>query len=136
MVVLLLKLLKPALEVVNFANDWLNTSKKVWLRKPSASKKVSSEQFHRKNTKIIVYLKLIWNIVITIALLTNSGFDLNNTVSKVAIWMVIALILFSIFQQFDGTRGMSREISYSQFMRTDRAIKSAVVDGRTVSHNH
>jgi cell division protease FtsH len=48
--------------------------------------------------------------------------------------MVIALILFSIFRQFDGTRGMSREISYSQFMEEARqgAIKSAVVDGRTV----
>ena len=41
---------------------------------------------------------------------------------------------FSIFRQFDGTRGMSREISYSQFMEEARqgAIKSAVVDGRTV----
>jgi len=59
---------------------------------------------------------------------------LNNTVSKVAIWMVIALILFSIFRQFDGTRGISREVSYSQFMEEARqgAIKSAVVDGRTV----
>ena len=48
--------------------------------------------------------------------------------------MVIALILFSIFRQFDGTRGISREISYSQFMEEARqgAIKSAVVDGRTV----
>ncbi len=59
---------------------------------------------------------------------------MNNTVSKVAIWMVIALILFSIFRQFDGTRGISREVSYSQFMEEARqgAIKSAVVDGRTV----
>ena len=43
--------------------------------------------------------------------------------------MVIALILFSIFRQFDGTRGISREVSYSQFMEEARqgAIKSAVV---------
>ena len=59
---------------------------------------------------------------------------MNNTISKVAIWMVIALILFSIFRQFDNTRNSSREISYSQFMEEARqgAIKSAVVDGRTV----
>ena len=59
---------------------------------------------------------------------------MNNTVSKVAIWMVIALVLFSIFRQFDGPRGMSREVSYSQFMEEARqgAIKSAIVDGRTV----
>ena len=48
--------------------------------------------------------------------------------------MVIALVLFSIFRQFDGSQMRGREVSYSQFMEEARqgAIKSAVVDGRTV----
>jgi cell division protease FtsH len=59
---------------------------------------------------------------------------LNNTISKIAIWMVIALVLFSIFRQFDGSQVRGREVSYSQFMEEARqgAIKSAIVDGRTV----
>jgi cell division protease FtsH len=48
--------------------------------------------------------------------------------------MVIALVLFSIFRQFDGSQVRGREVSYSQFMEEARqgAIKSAIVDGRTV----
>ncbi len=59
---------------------------------------------------------------------------MNNTISKIAIWMVIALILFSIFRQFDGSQIRGREVSYSQFMEeaSQGGIKSAVVDGRTV----
>ena len=70
-------------------------------------KKVSRSNYC-KNTKIIVYLKTYLEYSYPIKLLTNSRFDLNNTVSKVAIWMVIALIFF-IFRQFDGTRGISRK---------------------------
>jgi cell division protease FtsH len=59
---------------------------------------------------------------------------LNNVFSKVAIWMVIGLVLFSVFRQFEGgtTRGL--EVSYTQFMEEAKQgrIRSAIVDGRTV----
>ena len=59
---------------------------------------------------------------------------MNNVFSKVAIWMVIALILFSVFRQFDGGQQRGLEISYSQFMEEARQgrIRSAVIDNQTV----
>lgn len=59
---------------------------------------------------------------------------MNNVFSKVAIWMVIALVLFSVFRQFDGGQQRGLEISYSQFMEEARQgrIRSAVIDNQTV----
>ena len=59
---------------------------------------------------------------------------MNNMVSKVAIWMVIGLVLFSLFRQFEGTQSRGLEVSYSQFMEEARQgrIRSAVIDGRVV----
>jgi cell division protease FtsH len=58
----------------------------------------------------------------------------NNVFSKVAIWMVIALVLFSVFRQFDGGQQRGLEISYSQFMEEARQgrIRSAVIDNQIV----
>jgi len=42
---------------------------------------------------------------------------LNNSFSKVAIWMVIALVLFTAFKQFDGrAQPQDSGVSYTQFM--------------------
>ena len=88
----------------------------------SFEKSVFGAISHRKNTKIIVYLKTYLEYSYPIGITNKFGVHLNNTVSKVAIWMVIALILFSIFRQFDGTRN-EWEISYSQFMEeADREL--------------
>ena len=59
---------------------------------------------------------------------------MNNVFSKVAIWMVIALVLFSVFHQFDGGQQRGLEISYSQFMEEARQgrIRSAVIDNQIV----
>ncbi|MEN9793787.1 MAG: ATP-dependent zinc metalloprotease FtsH, partial [Pseudomonadota bacterium] len=59
---------------------------------------------------------------------------MNNTFSKVAIWMVIGLVLFSVFRQFDSGQRMGTEVSYSQFMEEARQgrIRSASIDGRIV----
>jgi cell division protease FtsH len=59
---------------------------------------------------------------------------LNNVFSKVAIWMVIALVLFSVFRQFEGTQPRGLEVSYSQFMEEARQgrIRTVVIDGNTV----
>ena len=59
---------------------------------------------------------------------------MNNVFSKVAIWMVIALVLFSVFRQFDGGQQRGLEISYSQFMEEARQgrIRSAIIDNQTV----
>ncbi len=59
---------------------------------------------------------------------------MNNVFSKVAIWMVIALVLFSVFRQFDGNQPRGLEVSYSQFMEEARQgrIRTAVIDGNIV----
>jgi cell division protease FtsH len=59
---------------------------------------------------------------------------LNNVFSKVAIWMVIGLVLFSVFRQFEGGTSRGLEVSYTQFMEEAKQgrIRSAIVDGRTV----
>lgn len=59
---------------------------------------------------------------------------MNNVFSKAAIWMVIALVLFSVFRQFDGGQQRGLEISYSQFMEEARQgrIRSAIIDNQTV----
>ncbi|MDO8694579.1 MAG: ATP-dependent metallopeptidase FtsH/Yme1/Tma family protein, partial [Sheuella sp.] len=41
---------------------------------------------------------------------------MNNSFSKVAIWMVIGLVLFTVFKQFDGRAQPQDSVSYTQFM--------------------
>ncbi len=58
----------------------------------------------------------------------------GNMISKFAIWMVVGLILFSVFRQFESGPSRGMEVTYSQFMEEARQgrIRSAVIDGRTV----
>lgn len=63
---------------------------------------------------------------------------MNNTFSKAAIWVVIALVLFMVFKQFDGKGAGSgaTAMPYSEFLDEVRAkhIKDATIDdvNRTV----
>ena len=54
----------------------------------------------------------------------------NQWFSKVAVWLVIALVLFTVFKQFD-TRGAggAGSLAYSDFLEEVRSnrIKSAVI---------
>ena len=54
----------------------------------------------------------------------------NQWFSKVAIWMVIAMVLFTVFKQFDGSRMVgASHVAYSEFLadvRNDR-VKSATI---------
>jgi len=53
---------------------------------------------------------------------------LNNSFSKVAIWMVIALVLFTVFKQFDGRVASTETVTYTQFMSDAQAGKISKVD--------
>ena len=59
---------------------------------------------------------------------------MNNAFSKAAIWLVIALVLFTVFKQFDSRQSRGNEMVYSQFMEEAQAgrIKQVTVDGRTL----
>ncbi|MFO0460659.1 MAG: ATP-dependent zinc metalloprotease FtsH [Burkholderiales bacterium] len=59
---------------------------------------------------------------------------MNNMFSKAAVWLVIALVLFTVFKQFDTRQVRGGDMPYSQFMDEAKAgrIDSVVVDGRTL----
>ncbi|NUU01037.1 ATP-dependent zinc metalloprotease FtsH [Herbaspirillum robiniae] len=58
---------------------------------------------------------------------------MNNMFSKAAIWVVIALVLFMVFKQFDSrsTASNAKSIAYSDFITEVKAghIKDAVLEG-------
>ncbi|HWK60730.1 MAG TPA: ATP-dependent zinc metalloprotease FtsH [Eoetvoesiella sp.] len=53
---------------------------------------------------------------------------MNNSFSKVAVWMVIALVLFTVFKQFDGHVASTDTVSYTQFMNDAQAGRINKVD--------
>jgi len=53
---------------------------------------------------------------------------LNNSFSKVAVWMVIALVLFTVFKQFDGRTQPQDTVSYTQFMEDAKNGRIRKVD--------
>ena len=59
---------------------------------------------------------------------------MNNVFSKAAVWLVIALVLFTVFKQFDSRQVRGGDMPYSQFMAEAREgrIDSVVIDGRTL----
>ncbi|MEN9775508.1 MAG: hypothetical protein RL322_2578 [Pseudomonadota bacterium] len=54
--------------------------------------------------------------------------------SKAAVWLVVALVLFTVFKQFDTRQARGGDMPYSQFMSEAREgrIDSVQIDGRTV----
>jgi cell division protease FtsH len=58
----------------------------------------------------------------------------NNVFSKAAVWLVIALVLFTVFKQFDSRQARGSDMPYSQFMTEAKEgrIESVTIDGRTL----
>ncbi len=58
----------------------------------------------------------------------------NNLAKNVGIWLVIALVLMTVFQQFSNRQASANTITYSQFMDEVKQgqVKSAYIDGRTI----
>ncbi len=59
---------------------------------------------------------------------------MNNLIKNVAIWLVIALVLMTVFNQFSTRQAAQSIIPYSQFMEEVKQgrVSSAIVEGRTV----
>jgi cell division protease FtsH len=57
----------------------------------------------------------------------------NQWISKVAVWLVIALVLFTVFKQFDKPRA-NEQVTYTQFMDDAKQgrVKRVEVQGRTL----
>ncbi len=56
---------------------------------------------------------------------------MNNMFSKAAIWLVIALVLFTVFKQFDTRQARASDVPYSQFMAEAREgrVDAVVIEG-------
>ncbi|HEX7386865.1 MAG TPA: ATP-dependent zinc metalloprotease FtsH [Castellaniella sp.] len=60
---------------------------------------------------------------------------MNNSFSKIAVWLVIALVLFTVFKQFDGRPVTSSDsITYTQFMEDAKSgrINKVDIQGDTI----
>jgi cell division protease FtsH len=59
---------------------------------------------------------------------------LNNIAKSIAIWLVVALVLMTVFNQFSGQGKSESQVKYSQFMQEvkDGRIASVQIDGRVV----
>ena len=53
---------------------------------------------------------------------------MNNSFSKVAVWVVIGLVLFTVFKQFDSRTPVQDTVSYTQFMDDAKSGKVRRVD--------
>ncbi|MDP5008208.1 MAG: ATP-dependent metallopeptidase FtsH/Yme1/Tma family protein, partial [Glaciimonas sp.] len=64
---------------------------------------------------------------------------MNNMFPKAAIWVVIAMVLFMVFKQFDskGVTGGAAPIAYSDFIADVKAgkITDAVIEDRNIVAN-
>jgi len=53
----------------------------------------------------------------------------NQWISKIAVWLVIALVLFTVFKQFDRASVQGQQVGYSEFLQEvrDKNIKSVTI---------
>src|SRR6188768_2724790 len=53
----------------------------------------------------------------------------NQWFSKIAVWLVVALVLFTVFKQFDSRTSTSGAVGYSDFLEQVRnnQIKSVII---------
>ena len=58
--------------------------------------------------------------------------QVNNAFSKAAVWVIIALVLFTVFRQFETRQSRVGDIPYSQFMKEaeNGQVDSVQIDGR------
>ena len=61
---------------------------------------------------------------------------MNNMFSKAAIWVVIGMVLFTVFKQFDGrsASGSATAVAYSDFLDEvkSKRIKEATIEDRSI----
>ena len=60
---------------------------------------------------------------------------MNNIAKNIAIWIAVALILMTVFQQFGGSNKDSSQIVYSQFMENVKKgqVQKVQIDGRVIT---
>ncbi len=59
---------------------------------------------------------------------------MNDIVKNILLWMVIAIVLMSVFNNFGQQQTASRQLEYSQFINDvqQQRVKRVVIEGRTI----
>ena len=59
---------------------------------------------------------------------------MNNLTKNIAIWLIIAVVLMTVFNQFGAQRNAQTQMPYSQFLEEVRSqkIKKVVIEGRVL----
>ena len=59
---------------------------------------------------------------------------MNNTIKQIAIWVIIAIILMSVFNQFTSKNGTDNQIVYSQFINEVQQgrVAKVTIEGRVL----
>ena len=59
---------------------------------------------------------------------------MNNVMKQVLVWLVIALVVFTVFKQFDSRTGRTTSLAYSEFMEQAKSgrIRSAEIEGNNI----
>ena len=59
---------------------------------------------------------------------------MNNVMKQALVWLVIALVVFTVFKQFDSRAGRTTSLAYSEFMDQAKSgrIKSAEIEGNNI----
>jgi cell division protease FtsH len=67
-------------------------------------------------------------------LVFREEFQLNNLIKNVGIWLVIALVLMTLFNQFSSHQSSSNVVDYSNFIDQVKQghVESVTIDGRTI----
>jgi len=57
---------------------------------------------------------------------------LNNTIKNIAIWVIVAIILMTVFNQFSNKNGPENQIVYSQFINEVKQghVAKVIIEGR------
>ena len=60
---------------------------------------------------------------------------MNNIAKNIAIWIAVALILMTVFQQFGSPNKASSQVVYSQFMENVKKgqVQKVQIDGRVIT---
>ena len=60
---------------------------------------------------------------------------MNDMAKNLILWVIIALVLLTVFKNFDGMQSSTQKLSYSEFVSSveNRQVSKVVIDGFTIN---
>ena len=81
-----------------------------------------------------IYRRAGYTVKLGFATVDPEGFDLNNMAKNMLLWLAIAAVLLSVFNNF-STQGQTQQLGYSDFIAEVQSnrLQKVVVDGLTIT---